>query len=132
MSVREAIAVSAEELAGTAYRPAIERTRFSATLPLPFAPARAAAPPAITRSKRGAARFARVADVEHLEVAGVFAACDAAGIPCGAALAIANRVGPGAHAEWRSNHAQVSRALVAAVRSTVLASLRRLVKEPAE
>jgi purine-nucleoside phosphorylase len=30
-------------------------------------------------------------------------------------LAVANRVGPDAHAEWRANHARVSRALVAAL-----------------
>jgi purine-nucleoside phosphorylase len=33
----------------------------------------------------------------------------------GAVLGVANRVGPGAHAEWRANHAAVSRALVAAL-----------------
>jgi len=116
VAVREAIAISTEELSGAAYRPAIERTRFPATLALPFPPATAAVPPAITRSRSAAARLARIGEVEHLEVAGVFAACHGAGVPCGAALAVANRVGPGAHSEWTANHRRVSRALVDALR----------------
>jgi len=46
----------------------------------------------------------------------VFAACHEAGIPCGAALAVANRVGPEAHREWRENHERVSRALMEALK----------------
>ena len=65
---------------------------------------------------RSIVRFASAA-----RCSGVFAACHAAGVPVAAALAVANRVGPDAHAEWRENHARVSRALVEALR-TVLAS----------
>lgn len=115
VSAAEALATSADELAGRAYRPAIERTRFEATLALPFPAVRVAVPPAITRSAAAAARLARVAEVEHLELAGVLAACADAGVPCGAALAVANRVGPSAHAEWKASHARVSRALVGAL-----------------
>jgi len=35
-------------------------------------------------------------------------ACREAGIPCGAVLAVANRVGPDAHLEWAANHAELS------------------------
>ena len=113
-----AIATSLDELEGRAYRPEIERTRFEATWPLPLAlPVHAvAAPPAITATADGARRLASVAAVEHLELTGVFAACHAAGIPVAAALGVANRVGPDANAEWRANHARVSRALVDAIR----------------
>ena len=113
-----AIATSLDELEGRAYRPEIERTRFEATWPLPLAlPVHAvAAPPAITVTADGARRLASVAAVEHLELTGVFAACHAAGIPVAAALGVANRVGPDANAEWRANHARVSRALVDAIR----------------
>jgi len=36
-------------------------------------------------------------------------------VPVAAALAVANRVGPDAHAEWKANHARVSRALIEAL-----------------
>jgi len=72
-------------------------------------------PPAITVDPEGAALLATLAAVEHLEVTGVFAACAAAGVPVAAALGVANRVGPQAHAEWKASHARVSRALVAAL-----------------
>jgi len=118
-----AIATSLDELEGRAYRPRAERVRFEATWTLPVAlPAHAVAvPPAITLTASGAARLATVAAAEHLELSGVFAACHAAGVPVAGALAVANRVGPDAHAEWRANHARVSRALVEALRP-VLAS----------
>ncbi len=119
-----AIATSLDELEGRAYRPEIERTRFEATWPLPLAlPVHAvAAPPAITMTVDGARRLASVAAVEHLELTGVFAACHAAGIPVAAALGVANRVGPDANAEWRANHARVSRALVDAIRPVLAAA----------
>jgi nucleoside phosphorylase len=65
----------------------------------------------------GARALAEVGPAEHLELTGVFAACAAAGVPAAAALAVANRVGPGAHAEWRASHAEVSRALLEALRA---------------
>ncbi|MDR0498671.1 MAG: phosphorylase, partial [Holophagales bacterium] len=58
----------------------------------------------------------QIADVEHLELAGVFAACNLANIPAAAALTVANRVGPNAHAEWSANHESVSRQLVKRLR----------------
>jgi purine-nucleoside phosphorylase len=115
LSVSEAIAVSLDELEGRAFRPEIERTRWAAGWTLPFAPHAVAVPPAITCTHEGGRRLATVAAAEHLEVTGVFAACAEAGVPVAAALAVANRVGPEASAEWRANHARVSRELVASL-----------------
>ena len=117
------VATSQDELEGRAYRPEVERTRWDATWSLPLAlPAHGVAvPPAITTSVDGARRLAAVAAVEHLEAAGVFAACHEAGVPVAAVLAVANRVGPDANVEWRANHAQASRALVAALRPVLAA-----------
>ena len=114
-----AIATSEDELAGRAYRPAVERVRWDATWALPLAlPVHAVAvPPAITRTLAGARLLATVADAEHLELTGVFAACHAADVPVAAALAVANRVGPDASAEWKANHARASRLLVEALRA---------------
>jgi nucleoside phosphorylase len=113
----EVLATSLDEAEGRAYRPAIERTRWTPGWALPLAAVVVAVPPAITRTAEGAARLADVAAAEHLEVSGVFEACRAAGVSCAAALAVANRVGPDAHAEWRANHARVSRELVARLRA---------------
>jgi len=115
VSVGEALSVSLDVLAGRAYRPELEVTRWEAGWTLPFPAVTAAVPPAITVDPEGAALLATLAAVEHLEVTGVFAACAAAGVPAAAALAVANRVGPQAHAEWRESHARVSRALMAAL-----------------
>jgi purine-nucleoside phosphorylase len=114
----EAIATSLEEVSGRAYRPAVERVRFEATWApaLPLGRCAVAVPPAITRSAAGARALGRIAAAEHLELTGVFAACHAAGVPVAAALAVANRVGPRAHAEWREHHARVSRTLADALR----------------
>jgi nucleoside phosphorylase len=114
---RSAIATSQDELEGRAYRPGIERVRFEATWtpPLAIPEHDVAVPPAITRTAEGARRLAALAAAEHLELTGVFAACEAAGIPVAAALVVANRVGPHANAEWRANHDRVSRALLAAL-----------------
>jgi purine-nucleoside phosphorylase len=113
-----AVATSQDELEGRAYRPQPERTRFEATWRLPLAlPAHAVAvPPAITTAAEGARRLAATAAAEHLELTGVFAACHAAGVPVAAVLGVANRAGPGANAEWRANHARVSRAVIEAIR----------------
>ncbi len=112
------IATSQDEVEGRAYRPELEQTRWEATwtpaVALPAHPV--AVPPAITTSAEGARSLAALAAAEHLEAAGVFAACHAAGVPVAAALAVANRVGPDANAEWRANHARVSRALADALR----------------
>jgi purine-nucleoside phosphorylase len=111
------VSTSLDELEGRAYRPEIERTRWDATWPLPgeFPVHAVAVPPAITSSEEGARRLATLAAAEHLEASGVFAACHAAGVPVAAALAVANRCGPGANAEWRASHARVSKSLVQAL-----------------
>jgi nucleoside phosphorylase len=112
VSAAEAIAVSQDETAGRAYRPEIERRRWAASWTLPLPAHAVAVPPAITSTPEGARALGAVAAAEHLELTGVFAACHAAGVPVAAALAVANRVGPDANAEWRANHARVSRALI--------------------
>jgi len=117
VAVSEAIATSIEERAGRAFRPALERTRWPATWTLPLPAHAVAVPPAITVTEDGARSLAEIAAAEHLELTGVFAACAAANVPAAAALAVANRVGPGAHAEWQANHAAASRALVDALRA---------------
>lgn len=115
---RAAVVTSLDELEGRAYRPEIEVVSFEATWAPPLALPRheVVAPPAITCTAGGARRLGALGAAEHLEVAGVFAACRAAGVPVAAALGVANRVGPDANAEWRANHARVSRALVDALR----------------
>lgn len=115
LAAAEAIATSLDEVEGRAYRPAVERVRWAATWALPLRAHAVAVPPAITRTAPGARALAAVAAAEHLELTGVFAACHAAGVPVAAALAVANRVGPGAHEEWKANHARASQALRAAL-----------------
>jgi purine-nucleoside phosphorylase len=111
------VATSVEELEGRAHRPEIEVARWAASWEVPLGlPAHAVVvPPAITTTAAGARLLARAGAAEHLEASGVFAACHGAGVPVAAALAVANRVGPDASAEWRANHARVSGALVAAL-----------------
>jgi purine-nucleoside phosphorylase len=115
----EALAISLDELENRAYRPDREVRRWPATLELerltPWPAHTVAVPPGITATRAGAERLAAFAAVEHLELTGVFAACRDAGVPCGAVLAVANRVGPDAHAEWAANHARVSRELIGAL-----------------
>ena len=117
LAAGEVVATSLDEVEGRAYRPEIERTRWTPGWTLPLPAFRVAVVPAITRSEAGAALLGRLAAAEHLELSGVFAACHAAGVPAAAALAVANRVGPQAHAEWKTNHARASQALVAALRA---------------
>lgn len=114
----EAIATSIEELRGGAYRPAIERRRWPSTLPGALPAHAVAVPPAITSSLEGSALLGSVAPVEHLELTGVFEACRLAGVPCGAALVVVNDVGPQAQEQWKSNHEEGSRQLVARLRAT--------------
>lgn len=104
----EAVASSLEECRGEAYRPVIERTRWPATWELPLPGHTAVVPPAITRIAEGAVLLGRLGAVEHLELTGVFAACHAAEVPVGAALAVVNAVGPEAQTQWRAHHAQGS------------------------
>ena len=110
-----AIASSLDERAARAYRPPLERVEWPCTWSVPLPHHAVVVPPAITVTEEGARALAELGAAEHLELTGVFAACAAAGVPAAAALAVANRVGPSAHAEWRSRHAAVSRALVEAL-----------------
>ncbi len=117
VAVRAAIATSLDELEGRAYRPSLEAVRFETTWTVAGLPVHdVAVPSAIKRTAEGAVRLAAVAPAEHLELTGVLAACRDVGIPIAAVLAVANRVGPAAHEEWRANHARASRALVDALR----------------
>jgi purine-nucleoside phosphorylase len=115
---RTAIVSSLDELEARAYRPGPEEVRFDASwaLPLPLPAHDVVAPPAITVTAAGAAALGRLGAVEHLELAGVFAACRGGGVPAASVLGVANRVGPGANVEWRANHARVSAAVIAALR----------------
>ncbi len=107
-----AVASSLAEVRGEAYRPGIETTRWSATLDGPLPKHEVVVPPAITKTREGAALLGTLGAAEHLELTGVYAACHAAGVPVGAALVVANEVGPDAQAQWKANHAAGSRALI--------------------
>jgi purine-nucleoside phosphorylase len=124
VSAAEVLATSVEEAEGRAYRPEAEARRWVATWQLPLPAQVVAVPPAITVTAEGALALARLAAVEHLELTGIFAACAAASVPVAAALGVANRVGPGAHAEWKREHARVSASLVESLRGGVLAAGR--------
>jgi purine-nucleoside phosphorylase len=120
LQASDALAVSLDVLEGRAYRPGQEVQRWPATLApslLPFPALSVAVTPGITRTQEGARCLAGFAAAEHLELTGVFAACHDAGIPCGAALAVANRVGPEAHGQWLANHERVSRELIEALQA---------------
>jgi len=106
------ISVSVPEVQGRAFRPSLETTRWFPAWDLPLPKHTVAVPPAITSNPEDAALLSQIADAEHLELAGVFAACQSAGIPVAAALVVANRVGPGAHTEWSANHKSASRKLL--------------------
>ncbi len=118
LAARAAVVSSIDEREGRAYRPDLEPVRFEASwsVPLPLPVHDVVVPPAITRTAEGARVLAALGAAEHLELAAVLAACADAGVPAAAVLAVANRVGPDASAEWRANHARVSRALVEALR----------------
>jgi nucleoside phosphorylase len=115
ISASAVLTVSLDVLEGRAFRPGVEVTRWAADWDLPFPARVVAVPPAITCTAEGARLLGAVAAAEHLELSGVFAACHAAGVPVAGALAVANRVGPDAHAEWRANHARVSLKLIEAL-----------------
>lgn len=108
----EAIASSLAELRGEAYRPVIEETRWATTLEGPLPAHGAVVPPAITKTREGAALLGRLGAVEHLELSGVYAACHAARVKVGAALAVVNEVGPEAQAQWRANQKKGSLLLI--------------------
>ena len=112
ISASEVLGASAPEILGRAYRPSIETSKWSPAWEIPLPGCRVVAPPAITASHEDSVLLARAGDVEHLELGGVFAACFLADVPVAAALSVANRTGPGAHAEWKANNASASRRLV--------------------
>lgn len=60
---------------------------------------------AITSDETCAQILSKHWQVEHMEAFGVATACAAAAVPLSIVLGIANRVGPNAHAEWKSNRA---------------------------
>jgi nucleoside phosphorylase len=115
LSASAALTASLDVLEGRAYRAGPEQVRWPAGWTLPFPTHEVAVTPGVTCTAGGARRLAALAAAEHLELTGVFAAAAAAGVPVAAALAVANRVGPDAHAEWMANHARVSRALIEAL-----------------
>jgi purine-nucleoside phosphorylase len=112
ISVSAVTSLSAQELTGRAFRPQIETARWHSSWELPLPKRLVAATPAITCNEEDATLLGQAADVEHLELAGIFAACCLSEVPVAAALAVANYAGPSAHAEWRENHEWVSNKLV--------------------
>ena len=108
----EAIASSLAELRGEAYRPVIEETRWATTFDGPLPKHAVVVPPAITKTREGAALLGTLGAAEHLELTGVYAACHAVRVPVGAALAVVNEVGPDAQAQWRANQKKGSLQLI--------------------
>ena len=119
LRVSHAISTSLDVLEGRAYRPRSEQHSWPATLHLPvtFPALSVAVTPGVTKTYYGARLLSSIAAVEHLELTGIFAACHDASVPCGAILAVANHVGPEAHAQWLVNHTSVSRNLVGALKT---------------
>lgn len=104
------------EVRGEAFRPGIQTSSWEAAWHLDLPGAEVLSQPAILADAEGARRMAALAPLEHLELSGVFEACRQADIPAAAVLAVANRVGPEAQAQWQAHHLEVSRSLQAAVR----------------
>ncbi|MBS1767184.1 MAG: phosphorylase [Acidobacteria bacterium] len=116
ISASEAVAASLAERRGEAYRPEIETTRWVTTLEVPLPSHGVVVPPAITKTREGAALLGTLGAAEHLELTGVYAASHAVGVPVGAALTVVNEVGPDAQAQWKANHAAASLALIGRLR----------------
>lgn len=115
LAAEEVIASSLGEVRGEAFRPGIEIQRWFPSLELPLPSWKVVVPPAITSSIEAVRALGGLGAAEHLELSGVVEACRQAGVPCGAALVVANEVGPEAHAQWQANHAQGSHALIEAL-----------------
>ena len=115
ISVSEVISSSVEEQEGAAYRPSLERTRWTTQGQLPFPAHSVVAPPAITATQEGAKALSRAAPLEHLELSGVLEACRESDVPCRAALVVVNEVGPKAHEQWEANHSAGSAQLIEAL-----------------
>ena len=112
------LATSVEEERGESYRPSIEAVRWLCTWNLPFPHHPVVTPPAITRSEDGVRLLGRMAPAEHLELNGVFAACNVAGVPVAAALIVVNEVGPNAHEQWMKNHVVLGQRLIDVLRAS--------------
>jgi nucleoside phosphorylase len=85
----------------------------------------AACPLGVTRSDEEAARVSEAcpeAAVEQLECFSLFRAAAQANVPAAAVLAVANRVGTHAHAEWRAHRAKAEAAAQEAIRNWLSAS----------
>jgi nucleoside phosphorylase len=108
LAVSEVLDRTLSEARGEAFRPTPQESHWRADFLPPLEAHVVVAPPAITASLEGARLLATTGAAENLELGGVFAACKARGVPVGAALAVANRVGPEAHAEWAAHHAGAS------------------------
>ncbi len=125
--VGEIACVSTAALRGEAYLPEPTAVRADTTPRLRAAlaaaagragvPRAVACPLAITRAAALGRRISAGtgADLENLEVFAVARAAAAAGVEFAAVLGVANRVGPGGHAEWRRHHRIASRAACAVV-----------------
>ena len=118
VAVAEAVATSMDELACRSFRPKVERTHWTADYLPPLPAQSVAVTPSITVSTEGARLLSSAAPLEHLELSGVMEACREAVVPCGAALAVVNEVGPFAHEQWEANHAGGSARLVASLRAS--------------
>ncbi|MFM8234189.1 MAG: phosphorylase [Holophagaceae bacterium] len=105
VEVSEATTRSLGEKTGHSFRLPDETIRWSHTWSLGSFPlVRAVCPPAITQTVSAAHELASFGVVEHLEVAGVFAACHHYSIPVTACLIVANEVGPEGHEQWKTHH----------------------------
>jgi purine-nucleoside phosphorylase len=118
IAASEVIAITAAEIAQRAYRPMQEIVRWTSGWDLPLPKFRIASPPTITTNTEDAALLGQEACGEHLELAGVFAACHQASVPAAAALVVANMVGPEAKSQWSANHERVSKKLMEVVKET--------------
>jgi nucleoside phosphorylase len=85
---------------------------------------------AITSDVRAAAHHGEAADVEHMETYGAALACAEAGVPFSVVLAVANRVGPSAHAEWLANRERAEEAARAVARQWLASAGQFLSLEP--
>jgi futalosine hydrolase len=116
----ELLCMSTAALKGEAYLPGpmVVQVPTSRSLRTALSAGRAerprdvACPLAITRSAALGRRIAEAtgATLENLEAFAVARAAAVAGVPFGAVLGIANRVGPTGHEEWQRHHRAASRA----------------------
>jgi nucleoside phosphorylase len=111
IGVSAVLEMTLSEVQGDAYRPSIQVSRWTADFGPPFSAHTVVATPVITRTLEGARLLSRFGTAEHLELSGVFAACKAYGVPVGAALVVANPVGPEGQEAWALHNVDVSRKL---------------------